>query len=219
MTSMKTMMVVLLTVLFGLLLISQSSHAEIYKWVDEKGTVHFTEDPATIPEKYREKVESRTTEEDSMTPAERIKANKIPEEDIREKLKQEKREEKVKKIRGTIKDHKSIKDSREFVQETSSQPSPGFIPHDKFIHLTEGMTEAEVLSRFGEPTRVVEDEAKVSGGTIDGFVSPGGALTGTVSERRIEVIKRYYYIGDKNKGEKTTIIHFRRGRVVKYERI
>jgi tetratricopeptide (TPR) repeat protein len=35
--------------------------AEIYKWVDEKGTVHFTEDPGTIPEKYTEKTQSKTT--------------------------------------------------------------------------------------------------------------------------------------------------------------
>jgi len=37
------------------LMMFKPSHAEIFKWVDEKGTVHFTEDPATIPEKYREK--------------------------------------------------------------------------------------------------------------------------------------------------------------------
>lgn len=36
--------------------------AEIFKWVDEKGTVHFTEDPATIPEINTEKTQSRTTE-------------------------------------------------------------------------------------------------------------------------------------------------------------
>ena len=54
MKSMKTMMVVLMTTLFGVLFISQLSHAEIYKWVDEKGAVHLTDDPATIPEKYRE---------------------------------------------------------------------------------------------------------------------------------------------------------------------
>jgi len=35
---------------------------EIYKWVDEKGTVHFSEDPGTIPEKYTEKTQSKTTE-------------------------------------------------------------------------------------------------------------------------------------------------------------
>ena len=35
--------------------------AEIYKWVDEKGTVHFSEDPGTIPEKQTEKTQGRST--------------------------------------------------------------------------------------------------------------------------------------------------------------
>ena len=32
-------------------------YAEVYKWVDEKGTLHFTDDESTIPEKYRQQVE------------------------------------------------------------------------------------------------------------------------------------------------------------------
>ncbi len=35
------------------------SYAEMYKWVDDKGTVHFTDDLSTIPEKYREDAETR----------------------------------------------------------------------------------------------------------------------------------------------------------------
>jgi clan AA aspartic protease (TIGR02281 family) len=31
----------------------------MYKWVDEKGTVHFTDDLSNIPEKYREDAETR----------------------------------------------------------------------------------------------------------------------------------------------------------------
>ncbi len=34
-------------------------YAEMYKWIDDKGTVHFTDDPSTIPEKYREDAETR----------------------------------------------------------------------------------------------------------------------------------------------------------------
>ncbi len=30
--------------------------AEMYKWVDDKGTVNFTEDYSKIPKKYRKKV-------------------------------------------------------------------------------------------------------------------------------------------------------------------
>jgi len=38
-------------------LISQLSFAEMYKWVDEMGTVHFTDDVTQVPEKYRPKAE------------------------------------------------------------------------------------------------------------------------------------------------------------------
>lgn len=82
------------------------------------------------------------------------------------------------------------------------------IPFDQFIHLKEGMTEAEVLSRFGQPTQVVEDEAQTRGTVRSGQV-----------RLQTNVIKRYYYIGNKQAGEKTTIIHFRGGKVIKYERI
>ncbi len=63
MTSMKTMMVILMITLFGLLPIFQLAHAEVFKWVDEKGTVHLTDDPSTIPEKYRDKAQSKDEQE------------------------------------------------------------------------------------------------------------------------------------------------------------
>ena len=103
MASMKTVMVILITILFGLLFISQLSLAVIFKWVDEKGTVHFTEDPATIPEKYREKVKSRTTEEDLMSPEERARAKK-QEEEVREKLKKEGKEYDAKEFERKVKE-------------------------------------------------------------------------------------------------------------------
>ena len=52
----KTFLV--LTILMTLAL---PASAEMYKWVDEKGTVHFTDDISSIPEKYREGVEERET--------------------------------------------------------------------------------------------------------------------------------------------------------------
>ncbi len=217
---MKMVVFVLMIILFGLLFISLPSYAKIYKWVDEKETVHFTEDPATIPEQYKDKVRSRTTEEDSMTLDERIKARERQEAEIRERLKQEKREQEIRKLGEQLKQiQKGELKEKELESDTSSRPSPGYIPFEKFKYVQKGMTEAEVLSRFGEPTRIVEDEAKVTGGTVTGHVSPGGSFSGTVSGRNIDIIKRYYYVGDKNKGEKTTIIHFRKGKVTKYERI
>jgi hypothetical protein len=86
------------------LLISQLSYAETYKWVDEKGTVHFTEDPATIPEKYWDKAKSRTTEEDLMTPEEKIRAKQKYEEEVREQLKREKGEYDAKELEKRVKE-------------------------------------------------------------------------------------------------------------------
>jgi chromosome segregation ATPase len=36
---------------------TELSFAEVYKWVDEKGVVHFTDDIIQIPEKYRPQIE------------------------------------------------------------------------------------------------------------------------------------------------------------------
>lgn len=51
---------VLITIsVISLLLISGLARGEIYKWVDQKGNVHFTNIYRTVPETYRENVESR----------------------------------------------------------------------------------------------------------------------------------------------------------------
>jgi clan AA aspartic protease (TIGR02281 family) len=45
-----------------------SSHGEMYKWVDEKGTVHFTDDLSSIPEKYRQDAETRKPSKEGSVP-------------------------------------------------------------------------------------------------------------------------------------------------------
>ncbi len=61
---MKRIVVIFLAILFGLLLNSQPTYAQqIYKWVDEKGTTHYSEDPNTVPEKYKNKVEKKDIDE------------------------------------------------------------------------------------------------------------------------------------------------------------
>jgi len=35
------------------LVVCPSRAKDVYKWVDEKGTVHFSEDESSVPEKYR----------------------------------------------------------------------------------------------------------------------------------------------------------------------
>ena len=59
----KIVLIAALTI--GLLMIPFLVYAEVYKWVDEKGTVHFTDDNSTIPEKYGQQVERRSLPEDS----------------------------------------------------------------------------------------------------------------------------------------------------------
>jgi len=49
-----------LLILIGSILYSVNSLGqEIYKWVDEKGTVHFSDDLGQVPEKYRNHIQKR----------------------------------------------------------------------------------------------------------------------------------------------------------------
>ena len=205
---MKRIAIVFFTIMFGLLLYSQSAQGEIYKWIDEKGTVHFTEDPETIPEKYRENVKSRTTEEDLMSPEERMRIKRESEE-------QEKGKRSKKEISKTTETPKPVQPIEK--ESIDSGPSPGYIPFEKFKYITKGMTEAEVLSRLGSPTREEQDEVK-SKGKITGDVSPGGSLSASY-KGGTHTVKRYYYVGDRSKGEQTRIITFEKGKVVSYSSI
>jgi len=210
--------------MFGLLLHFQLARAEIYKWVDEKGTVHFTQDPSTIPEKYHDKTESRTTEEDSMSIEERVKAKQRDEAEIRKRINRENNEYLP---RGQEDRSRKIQKEAPRAEDAPSTPSPGYVPFEKFKYITKGMTEAEVLGRLGSPTREEEGEVKsrgtVSGGSVSGFVQPGGHFSGSVSDSSYRgetfVVKKYYYIGDRSRGEQTRIIIFEKGRVVDYKTI
>lgn len=59
---------ILSIIAFGMSLVFQIANAEIFKWVDDKGTAHFTEDPSMIPEKYRNHLERRSLPEDTSLP-------------------------------------------------------------------------------------------------------------------------------------------------------
>ena len=45
------------------LLFSDTAYSEIYKWVDDKGEAHFTDNPANIPEQYLNQVQRKTVKE------------------------------------------------------------------------------------------------------------------------------------------------------------
>ena len=68
---------------------------EIYKWVDEKGTVHFAEDESGVPEKYRDQLEKRTVSEESKSSKE-------------EKVKVRKREGQAPKDQKAVKEKERI---------------------------------------------------------------------------------------------------------------
>src|SRR5512136_51909 len=46
---------------------------EVYKWVDEKGTVHFSEDASSVPERYREQIEKKSMSEEARGTEEKAK--------------------------------------------------------------------------------------------------------------------------------------------------
>ncbi len=59
-------------ILFPVVCPSQAK--EVYKWVDEKGTVHFSEDESGVPEEYRGRLEKRSVPEEAKQPEEKVKA-------------------------------------------------------------------------------------------------------------------------------------------------
>ena len=47
-------------IMIGLISLSLTTFAqEIYRWVDEKGTIHFADDMSLVPEKYRDKAQKK----------------------------------------------------------------------------------------------------------------------------------------------------------------
>jgi len=60
---------------------------EIYQWVDEKGTVHYTDDPGQIPEKYQDQVKKKKTPpEPAPSPSIRLPQDKTtPEPSVEKK--------------------------------------------------------------------------------------------------------------------------------------
>ena len=54
---------------------------QIYQWVDEKGTVHFSDDISLVPEKYQDQVkEKKTPKEPASSPPGTLTRDKAPKE-------------------------------------------------------------------------------------------------------------------------------------------
>jgi len=58
---------------------------EIFKWVDGKGTIHFTEDSGMIPEKYRARMERRIIEQEPLRSEEKKGEKVLPRREQPEK--------------------------------------------------------------------------------------------------------------------------------------
>ena len=59
---------------------------EIYQWVDEKGTVHFTDDVSQIPEKYQDQVtKKKTPPKPAPSPSIKLDRDRVPPEPDTEK--------------------------------------------------------------------------------------------------------------------------------------
>lgn len=83
-----------LTVIIFFILSASIAFSQAFKWVDEKGNIHFTDDYSQIPEKYRpgserrgipaEAVEPKLTEKDQSKSSEKVES-KSPETPSSEK--------------------------------------------------------------------------------------------------------------------------------------
>jgi hypothetical protein len=66
--------------------VSPSDAKEVYKWVDEKGTVHFSEDESSVPEKYREQIKKKSVPEEAKGQDEKVKVRKQDGKGARDRL-------------------------------------------------------------------------------------------------------------------------------------
>jgi clan AA aspartic protease (TIGR02281 family) len=71
-------MKVIVPLIVSLIFFSASAYGEMYKWVDEKGTLHFADDLSNVPEKYRPDAEMRKAPQETSSPEIEGKKKKPP---------------------------------------------------------------------------------------------------------------------------------------------
>jgi hypothetical protein len=59
----------ILIILAVLVLTSTGTAGEYFKWVDERGVVHFTNVPSSVPDEYKDKAERRVMPSEKETPS------------------------------------------------------------------------------------------------------------------------------------------------------
>ncbi|NWG01547.1 MAG: DUF4124 domain-containing protein [Syntrophaceae bacterium] len=76
---------------------------ELYRWIDEKGTVHFSDDGSSVPEKYRNQIEKKPVEEEVTPPREKGKARRQEDKGAKGRLATSEKEEiHFSKIEGDV---------------------------------------------------------------------------------------------------------------------
>jgi len=79
--------------IIGLLMFPIFVYAEVYKWVDDKGDIHFTDDYSIIPEKYKHQSEERSLSEASKSMTEGTQKEKADAKPVEQKKTEGKKEE------------------------------------------------------------------------------------------------------------------------------
>jgi hypothetical protein len=72
----KKVFIFVLSAILGLLTIPFLVHAEFYKWTDDEGNIHFTDEYSNIPEKYLPVTETQRFPKESSLPS--IKEDSTP---------------------------------------------------------------------------------------------------------------------------------------------
>ena len=110
-------------ILFSIFLhIPYTFSGEIYRWTDERGTVHFTDDVSKIPKPYSDQVEKIEVQEETLREVERIekpeeKSDRVKDylENIEKKIEMKKSMEK--KISELEEELKSSEESLKRIEE------------------------------------------------------------------------------------------------------
>lgn len=151
-------------ILVLLVAIAQPAAGQVYKWVDSKGMVHYSDDPPKGVNAVPVNVEPQGATTDDPKECHTIKCQG-------ERLEAAKARE-------------AEAEARQQAKAPPAAPPPRGLAFDKFIRLQKGMSEGEVLVQTGPPDQAVEE-----GKSFASVVLPSGIST----KPGFHVVKSYYY--------------------------
>jgi hypothetical protein len=80
--------IILLGTIGLLILATLAFGQEIYRWVDEKGTIHFADDLSLVPERYQDQIQKEKSPKEPITPSIGIPKNMKGKEEPKSALQQ-----------------------------------------------------------------------------------------------------------------------------------